>query len=93
MPLMNLLTSLVRFNHMYEEHKRSDSREDDTVLNKKKVIEVKTNEIKQNICVLSFQDLLFEVHQVESEVLSINCNISGLTYKLVNWPNLKIEHL
>ena len=41
MPLMNLLTSLVRFSHMYEEYQRNESQEEDNVLNKKKVIEVK----------------------------------------------------
>ena len=41
MPLMNLLTSLVRFNHMYDEYQRSGSHEDENVFNKKKIIEVK----------------------------------------------------
>ena len=43
MPLMNLLTSLVRFNHMYEEYQRSDSREEENVLNKRKIIQVKND--------------------------------------------------
>ena len=43
MPLMNLLTSLVRFNHMYEEYQRSDSREEEHVLNKRKIIQVKND--------------------------------------------------
>ena len=43
MPLMNLLTSLVRFNHMYEEYQRSESREEENVLNKRKIIQVKNN--------------------------------------------------
>ena len=58
MPLMNLLTSLVRFNHMYEEHKRSDSREDDTVFNKKKVIEVKTYDHTKQLCFVFLEPLV-----------------------------------
>ena len=40
MPLMNLLTSLVRFNHMFEEYQRSETRPEEKVLNKKLAIEV-----------------------------------------------------
>ena len=58
MPLMNLLTSLVRFNHMYEEHKRSDSREDDTVFNKKEVIEVKTYDHTKQLCFVFLEPLV-----------------------------------
>ena len=53
MPLMNLLTSLVRFNHMYEEYQRSDSREEENVLNKRKIIQVK-NDFNKNVNVWFF---------------------------------------
>jgi len=63
MPLMNLLTSLVRFNLMYEEYHRKNSR-----------VEPIISQQKENI-----EGLLFDIHQLESDVLGVNCNISSLT--------------
>ena len=32
---------------------------------------------------MSLQELLFDIHSVESDVLSANCDISSLTYEMV----------
>ena len=36
---------------------------------------------------MSLQELLFDIHSVESDVLSANCDLSSLTYEMVT------EHL
>ena len=70
MPLMNLLTSLVKLHQLQEDHLRCNSNIE-TIVSKQRT---------------SIEKLLIKIHQLESDVLNTNCSISKCVYDLVNQP-------
>lgn len=66
MPLMNLLTNLVKFSHMHEEHLKTNPGTEMIVSRQKESIET----------------LVYTIHQLEHDVLSGNCDISALVCQL-----------
>ena len=88
MPMMNLMSDLVKFSRMFEDQKNKQPGMDSLVVKQEESIKVgiwdymitMTTEWEHK-----FQLVLCEIHQLESDILDITSGVSSNIYDLVKW--------
>ena len=85
MPMMNLMSDLVKFSRMFEDQKNKQPGTDSLVMKQEESIKVGivSNHAVREEWQHNFQLVLCEIHQLESDILEMTSGVSSNTYQLV----------